>query len=384
MPAEFDNPILGLTDRPQAWLPLALAENGLDRRGNDHYVVARLKKGVTIDQARQELTRVSEEIRQQYPDTNRSVEALVTPLKESVVRGVRPAVWLLFGAVLFVLLIASSNVAHLLLTRSVAREREFAVRRALGAGAGRLARQLVIESVILMLICAVPGLLLTNWSAKSVGLLMPSGLNIPHFDFHVDRNVVLFTLGISLVPGLVLGLLPALYARRVNIISGLAGTFRATGSRSSRRMQKLLVIAETALSVALVIGAGLMVKSFRNLQRLDQGSDARDVLTFRVSTRGARYRDNEQRQRFFQKIMDRLAEIPGVVAVGAAQSHPFYPQFGMTTLTIVGQPASEPGSEPRATALNATPDYFSALKIPLVRGRLFTAGDIAGSLRWPS
>ena len=142
-------------------------------------------------------------------------------------------------------------------------------------------------------------------------MLIPTGLNIPHFDFQVDRNVVLFTLGVSLLPGLALGLLPAMYARRVNIIAGLGGTFRATGSRASKRTQRFLVIAETALSVALLIGASLMVQSFRNLQRLDQGFDPHNVLTFRVSTRGAKYRDNDQRQRFFKDIKDRLAVMPG-------------------------------------------------------------------------
>ncbi|MFY9609601.1 MAG: ABC transporter permease, partial [Blastocatellia bacterium] len=185
MPAGFDNPIFGLTVRPEAWLPLALTESGLDRRGNDHFVVARLKSGVSLGQAQQELTRISEELKQQYPDTNQNITAQVAPLKESVVRGVRPAVLLLMSAVIFVLLIASSNVAHLLLTRSVTREREFAVRRALGAGTFRLLRQLVIESLLLMTLCAVPGFLLTIWGTESVGLLIPSGLNIPQFDFQV-------------------------------------------------------------------------------------------------------------------------------------------------------------------------------------------------------
>jgi putative ABC transport system permease protein len=377
MPEGFDNPIFGLTVRPEAWLPLALAENGLDRRGNDHFVVARLATGVTLGQAQQELTRISEVLKQQYPDTNQSVAAQVAPLKESVVRGVRPAVLLLMGAVLFVLLIASSNVAHLLLTRSIAREREFAVRRALGAGTGRLLRQLVIESVLLMMLCAVPGLLLTIWGTESVGMLIPTGLNIPHFDFHVDRNVVLFTLAISLLPGIALGLIPALYARRVSIVSGLAGTGRVTGSPSSRRLQRFLVIAETALSLALLVGAGLMVQSFRNLQRLDQGFDPNNVLTFRVSTRGAAYADSERRQRFFKEIEDRLATIPGVVSVGAAQFHPVYPQFGLTTVALEGQPAPEPGKEPRVTSVRCTPDYFTAMKIPLQQGQLFTENDTA-------
>jgi putative ABC transport system permease protein len=375
MPRGFDNPIFGLTVSSEAYLPLALNESGLDRRGNNHYVVARLAGGVTVAQAQQELTRISQELKQQYPDTNQNITALVAPLKESVVRGVRPAVLLLMGAVLFVLLIASSNVAHLLLTRSVARGREFAMRQALGAGTFRLVRQLMIESLLLMAVCAGPGLLLTFWGTESVGLLIPTGLNIPHFDFRVDSNVILFTLAISILPGVVLGLIPALYARRVSIVSGLAGTGRTTGSRGSRRLQRFLVIAETALSLALLVGAGLMVQSFRNLQRLDQGFDPDNLLTFRVSTRGAAYKDSAQRQRFFKEIKDRFATIPGVQSVGGAQFHPFYPQFGLTTMTVEGQPVPEPGKEPRATAIRSTPDYFSAMRIPLLQGRFFTEND---------
>ncbi len=379
MPAGFDNPIFGLTVRPEAWLPLALGASGLDRRGNDHFVVARLRNGVTVGQAQQELSRISEELKQQYPDSNQNIAAQVAPLKESVVRGVRPAVLLLMSAVIFVLLIASSNVAHLLLTRSVVREREFAVRRALGAGTLRLLRQLVIESLLLMTLCAVPGFLLTIWGTESVGLLIPSGLNIPQFDFQVDRNVILFTIAIAVLPGIMLGLIPALYARRVNIVSGLAGTARATGSPGSRRLQRILVIAETALSLALLVGAGLMVQSFRNLQRLDQGFDPNNVLTFRVSTRGPAYKDSERRQRFFKDLNDRFAAIPGVESVGATQFHPFYPQFGLTMVVLEGQPVPEPGKEPRVTAIRATPDYFSAMKMPLLRGRLFTENDTAGT-----
>jgi putative ABC transport system permease protein len=379
MPRGFDNPIFGLTVRPEAWLPLALAQNGLDRRGNDHIVVARLAKGVTVTQAQQEMARISEETKQQYPDTNQNVGALVAPLKESVVRGVRPAVLLLMGAVMFVLLIASSNVAHLLLTRSVARQREFAVRQALGAGTLRLLRQLVIESMLLMMLCAGPGLLLTIWGTDSVGALIPVGLNIPHFDFRVDANVILFTLSVSLLPGLILGLIPALYARRVSIVSGLAGTGRVIGTPSSRRLQRFLVVAETALSLALLVGAGLMVQSFRNLQRLDQGFDPDRVLTFRVSTRGSAYLDSGRRQRFFEELHDRFAALPGVQGVGAAQFHPFYPQFGLTTVLLEGRPAPEPGKEPRVTAVRCSPDYLTTMKIRLVQGRLFTENDNAES-----
>jgi putative ABC transport system permease protein len=377
MPASFDNPIFGLTERPQVWLPLALPDSGLDRGSSDHYVVARLAAAVTLSQAQQEISRVSDELQQQYPDTNKNVAALITPLKETVVRGVRPGVLILLCSVLFVMTIASSNVAHLLLTRSVSREREFAVRQALGAGFGRLLRQLVVESLMLMLLCAIPGLLLTIWGTQSVGALIPTGLNIPRFDFQMSGNVVLFTLAISLLPGIVLGLIPALYARRVNLVSSLTGTARLTGSRGSRRLQGFLVIAETALSLALLIGAALMVQSFRSLQRLDQGFDPDARLTFRVSTRGPRYANSDRRKRFFQEIHDRLAAIPGVLSVGAAQVHPFYSQFVTTTVLAEGQPFPEPGKEPRAVAIKSTPDYLSTMTIPLLQGRLFTDNDSA-------
>lgn len=379
VPAGFDNPIFGLIDRPQVWVPLALAETGAPRRGNNHYVVARLANGVTPVTAQQELTRISAELKQQFPDTNRNVTAVVMPLKESVVRGARPAVLLLLGAVLFVLLIASSNVAHLLLTRSVVREREFAVRQALGASAGHLLRQLVIESLLLMSFCAVPGLLLTIWGSRSVGLLIPTGLNIPRFNFQVDALAIIFTLAISLVPGVALGLVPALYARRVNLVSRLTGTTRSTGGPRSRRLQNLLVIAETALSLALLIGAGLMVQSFRNLQRLDQGFNPKNVLTFRVSTRGAEYKENDRRQRFFKEIHDRLATIPGVQSVGIAQFHPFYPSFGLNPVWAEGQPIPELGKEPRATAITISPDYLPTMSVSLLRGRLFQPTDTTGT-----
>jgi putative ABC transport system permease protein len=379
MPAEFDNPIFGLTERPQLWVPLALPENGLDRTRNDIYVVARLRDGVSVIQARDELTRISAEIREQYPDTNANINALVTPLKEIIVRGIRPAVLLLLGAVLILLLIASSNVAHLLLTRSVVREREFALRQSLGASSVRLIRQLVIESLVLMTVCVVPGYFLTVWGTKSVGLLIPPGLNIPQFEFAIDRNVILFALAIAALPGLVLGLVPALYARRINLVSGLNASSRASGSRGNRRLQKALVVGEVALSMALLICAGLMVKSFRHLQSLDQGFDPKNVLTFRVSTRGAAYKENEQRQRFYKQVHDRLSNLPGVLAVGAVQHHPVYPQFGLTTAIVEGQPLPESGREPIVSALRCTPDYFGAMKIDLVDGRLFTELDTAGT-----
>jgi putative ABC transport system permease protein len=368
MPEGFDNPIFGLPEKPQVWIPLRHPETGLDRRGNDHFVIARLKEGVTLHEAQDDVARISASIAEQYPDTNRNVTARVAPLKEIIVRDVRSAVWFLLASVLLVVLIASANVAHLQLSRSIERAREFALRRALGAGTARVIRQLLSESLVLMVLCAVPGMLLTLWGTRAVGLLIPSGLNIPSFEFRMDLNVILFTLGISFLPAVLLGLIPAVHAGS-QIVKGLGGMARSAGASGANRIQKVLVVAEAALSLTLLVGAALMLQSFRNLERLDQGFDSRQSLTFRVSTRGAEYQSNESRQRFFNELGDRFAAIPGVTAVGAAQSHPFYPQFALTTALPEGRPVPEPGKELRLTALRCSPQYLPTMKISLLRGR---------------
>lgn len=381
MPQGFDNPIFGLTEKPQVWLPLRHPATGGDRRNNDHFVIARLKKGVSMPEAQDDILRISAAIAEQFPDTNRNVTARVAPLKEIIVRDVRGAVWFLLGSVLLVVLIASANVAHLQLSRSIERGREFAVRRALGASTGRVIRQLLSESVVFMILCALPGLLLTLWGTRVVGKLIPAGLNIPQFEFQMDLNVAVFTLLISLLPAVLLGLVPAIHAGRAQIVKGLGGMTRSAGSASANRFQKMLVVGEAALSLALLVGAALMLQSFRNLEGLDQGFDPSQTLTFRVSTRGAEYQPNERKQRFFKELHDRFSAIPGITAVGAAQSHPFYPQFALTTALPEGRPVPEPGKELRLTALRCTPQYLPAMRIQLLRGRLLDDSD--GNMRTP-
>ena len=380
MPQGYDNPLFGNVVPPQAWIPLGLpaTSNELDRRGNNHLVIARLKPGVSVEQARQELVRISMHLGEIYPETNRSIEALVTPAKERLVRGIRPQLLMLFGAVLFVLLVACGNVANLLLTRALGRQREMAVRRALGAGLGHLLRQLIVESLLLTGLCGVLGLLLAAWGTSALSLLMPDGFRASGNPLSIDGNVLLFTLGIVLLTGLVFGLVPAVHAARSQLEKTLhTGALRATGGRQSRRLQGVLVVSEVALCLVLLIGAGLMGRSFARLQAMDPGFAPDHLLTFRVSTRGPEYQEGERREAFFRRVEEGIATIPGVTGVGVAQALPFFPQFLATPVTLDAAPPPEPGSEVRVGMTRVTPSFLATMKVPLLQGRFFDSRDTA-------
>ncbi len=380
MPADFVATFIGLAETPKLWLPLADPASGLDRGRRRYVVVARLRDGVSVEQARDDLQGVSLALREQYPEQLAQVEALVTPLAERSIRQVRPALLLLFAAVACVLLVAGGNVANLLLSRTLERRRELALRRALGARAGRILRQLTVESLVLTLLCAGLGLLLAAWGTGTVNLLVPAGgFNMPDLDTGVSARVLLFTLGLALLTGLVFGAVPATYALRLRLDDALsAGAVRSVGERRSRRLQRALVVAEVAVSLMLLIGAGLMVRSFASLQQLDPGFDADNLLTFRVSTRGPEYGTPEAREAFFRQVNERIREQSGVVASGASQALPFFPQFATLPASVDSAP-SEPGHEPRVAVRRSTPDYLSTLRVPLLRGRTLEAMDTMAS-----
>lgn len=378
MPQGYINPAFSLDVLPQAWIPLGLADSGLDRRATNHLVVGRLKDGVTVAQARKELEALSLTMAQQYPDSNENVRALVTPLAEAITRSIRPALMLLFGAVSFVLLVACGNVANLLLTRALGRRREIAVRRALGASIGRLSRQLITESLVLALLAGGLGLVLAAWGSGSIHLLLPSGPGTPQVDMGVDRNVILFTLGLSLATGLGFGLVPAVHALKLNLGSGLGvAALRSTEGRSSQRLRHGLVVAEVALSLVLLVGAGLMVRSFVGLAQLDPGFDSEELLTFRVSTRGADYEDGAARSEFFRRVAEGMSTVPGVQSVGLTQSVPFFSGFNNNIIELGDRPVPEVGSEPRVLLRRILPGYLETLGIPLHQGRMLTDNDRA-------
>lgn len=377
MPRDYENPVFGLGVRPQAWIPAQLPETGLDRGpvANGFLVMAHLRDGVSLQQARKEMAAIGRQLQSEYPDANRSVDVLVTGAAEPIVRRSRPAMILLLGSVLFVLLVACANVANLLLTRTVERQSEMAIRRALGASARILGRQLLIESLVLAVAGGAFGLLVAWWGTRAVLGLLPESPLIPQLDFRPDATVLVFSLSVTVATGALLGLLPILQVvRRGPERPLLPGTHRTTGDRERRRTRGALVVGEVALSLALLIGAGLMMRSFARLQALDPGFDPAGLLTFRVSTRGERYQAMDARLAFFRDVRDSIAGAPGVSAVGVCQAHPFFAIFGQTAVSLDRAPAAE-GQEPRVLVRQTLPGYFDAMGMTLQEGRAFEETD---------
>jgi putative ABC transport system permease protein len=298
-----------------------------------------------------------------------------------MVGDIRKAVFVLLGAVGFVLLIACANVANLLLARAAARESEMAVRTALGAGRGRLMRQLLTESVILSLAGAGLGLLVSVWGVELLIGLQPQG--IPRLDnVRIDFNVVLFTLGLAVLTGLVFGLIPAFQSTR----GGVAGTLKEGGrgaitSRGGARLRGALVVAEMALAVMLLAGAGLLIRSFTKLAAVDPGFRVEDALTFEISLPDARYGEEAQQVAFFDQVMPKLRALPGVQDAGAVISLPLSGTSIVLSFEIEGRPPVAPSQQPAMQVRVATADYFKTIGIPLKRGRLFNDFDRAGSPR---
>jgi len=374
MPPETNNPVFGNPNPPHAWLPLALPAGGLDRRVAGHVVLARLRSGVGLDQARQELAGISARLLRAHTDLTR--EALVAPAGERLVRDLRASVLLLFGAGLAVLLVGCGNVANLLLTRAVERQREIALRQALGASTSFLLRQLLTEGLVLSLAGCGAGLLLAHWGIRWLPLLMTTAGG--PFRFQLDAGVVAFTLAAAMVTGVGFGLVPALYGLRPDLGRSLgAGAVRATADGGRQRLRRALVVGEVALSLVLLIGASLMLRSVARLQALNPGFDPERLLSFRVSTRGAEYRDHARRADFHGRVAERLNQTPGVVAAGGVQFLPLFPAFGQFPVLPDGR--VESGAEQRAVYLRATPGFFEAMRIPILQGRAIEPRDGAES-----
>jgi putative ABC transport system permease protein len=378
MPRDFENPVMGPGGvRPQAWIPAQLAEGTLERGpvANGFLVMARLKDGVSLQQAREEMAAIGRSLRAEHPDANRNVDVLVTGAAAPIVRRSRPAMILLLGSVFFVLLVACANVANLLLSRAVERQGEMGIRRALGASPGILGRQILAESLVLAAAGGALGLLMAWWGTRAVLGLLPESPFVPRLDFTPDATVLAFALSVTVVSGASLALLPVIQVvRRGREGPLLPGSHRTTGDRERRLTRGALVVGEVALSLALLIGAGLMTRSFARLQALDPGFDADGLVTFRVSTRGARYQDPAARLAFFRDVRDSIAAAPGVSAVGVGQAHPFFSAFGDTPVSLDRAPAAE-GSEPRVVVRQVLPGYFEAMGMRIQSGRSIEETD---------
>jgi putative ABC transport system permease protein len=371
MPAGFDFP-----EQTELWSPLAL-DPAAERRNNRYLEVAgRLKPGVTVAQAQAQMDAINQSLAAEYDDTNRGSGVKVTELREQLVGNLRPTLLVLLGAVAFVLLIGCANVANLLLARATSRRKEIAVRTALGASRARIARQLLTESFLLSLAGGGAGLLLSVWMTDLFVAISPA--NSPRFgEIKPDGRVFLFTLGVTLVTGLIFGLAPAFQASQADLNETLKEGGRS-GSEGGRRnrVRSLLVVSEIALSFMLLAGAGLLVRSFIRLRDVSPGFNPDGVLTMRLSLLPAKYPTDQQKRDFFKLATERMAELPGVKSAAAVLTLP----LGGDTFSVgrafirEGRPAT-PEESVNAAFYLATPDYFRTLQIPVTAGRAFTDRD---------
>jgi len=369
MPPSFQFP-----DRnSELWTPIAFTAAQAQQHGS-HYVsvFGRLKPGVTTEQARTEMSAIAARLAEQYPSSNAGWSTIVVPMQEFEVRDIKPALLVLLGAVAVVLLIACANVANLLLARSTARQREIALRTALGASRRRVVRQLLTESVLLAVVGGGAGLLLAAWGTQSLLALAPEDL--PRVkDVALDGRVLGFTLLVTLITGIVFGLVPALQASRPNLNETLKeGGRGTTGGR--HRIRSSLVITEVALALVLLVGAGLLIRSFIRLQQVNPGFNTKNAMSANVALPGRKYPNSDQHLTFFTQLIEKIAALPGVVAVGASQSLPIQGDY-LVGFTIQGRPPNPPGEDKSTNYYAVTPDYFRAMGIPLLRGRLFTKQD---------
>jgi putative ABC transport system permease protein len=377
MPPEFGRlPIAA--DFPQqvaVWLPLGLDLKHADREDWYLRVVGRLRDGVGIERARRQLQTIQARLERTYPATYQEEgwDLYLVSFHEHVVRDIRPALLALFGAVCLVLLIACANIANLLIVRLVSREREMFLRLSLGATRLRLVRHSLTENALLMALGGVAGFLLAAWGLRLLVRLSPG--NIPRLEaVRLDGTVLVFTALATALCALLLGIAPALYAARASLQGGLTEGGRTTGLRS-RRAANALVVVEVALSFVLLVGAGLMIKSFLLLQHVDPGFDPENVLTMRLTLPEGRYAEPERRAAFFRTLTARLQALPAVSSAAAVSHLPFGGTYSSGTTQFEGYDELEVLTELRSV----TPDYFRTLGIPLVRGRSFTWRDDAAA-----
>lgn len=374
MPPDFEMPyqLRGV----EVFLPLRLTPDQQRARGN-HFLggVGRLKPGVSMDTARREAEAIFSRLEAAYPDTNRRYRAKVLPLQEEVVARFRPVLLLLQAAVAFVLLIACANVANLLLARSAARERELAIRAALGADRRRLVAQLLTESLLLAAAGAGLGLLIAALTLDGLTRILPLPLT---GSASMDLRLLGFTLLTSLGSVGLFGLIPAWQVSRPNLAEGLREGAKGTASPAQRRLRQSLVAAEVALATALLIGAGLMVRSLWSLQRVDPGFRPEGVLTAGVALPEARYPDGAARSAFIARLVDRAAQIPGVTHAAAVSTLPFGGSTTTSTYSLDGR--QEGPDAPMAQLLAVTPDFFEAFGLPLLRGRTFQGREQRGAI----
>ncbi len=373
MPPEFQFP-----PKQEIWAPQVLTEQDRQLRGPNYYTtIARLQPGATLEQAQAEMRAIGTQLAREYPRTNAGFTVGVVPLADHLVGEVRPALLVLLAAVGFVLLIACANVANLLIARGAERQAEFAVRAALGAGRWRLIRQMITESVLLAFMGATGGILLAFWGIDLIRALGPS--DFPRLDkVGLDATVLGFTLGLSMLTALGFGLAPGWLLSALGSRQSLKESRRtASGGTTSSMVRRGLVVAQVALALVMLIGAGLLARSFLELLNVELGFQSARVLALQVFVYGNKYPSNSERLQFLESTLERLSALPGVEAAGATSFLPFVEaQIDIDSkYTIGGHPVPAEEEAPTVNVTIVTPGYFHALQIPLLRGRVFSASD---------
>ena len=375
MPPTFIGPSPGSV-RMEMFVPVGqLSDQPVWQNRGNHpglYGLARLKPGVTIEQADADMNTLAANLEQQYPDSNSGSRVKLLPLMEVFVSDIRRALWVIFAAVGFVLLIACANIANLLLARATARRKEMAIRTAVGASRWRLGRQLLTESVLLSLLGGALGLLLARWGIDLILYVSPNA--IPRSaEIGLDWTVLGFTGGVSFLTGILFGLVPALQAGEVDVHETLKETGRGVTGRQWLRSS--LVVVEVATTLVLLIGAGLMIRSFYLLQKVNPGFSYEHLTSFSVALPDKKYPTEENAISFYKRLLDNLSALPGVESTAAASGLPLGNNGWQTGFVVDGQPVPPREQTPLMEACLVTPDYFRAMNIPVLRGRVFTDRD---------
>ena len=371
LPAGFDFP----NDKIEVWRPMAMSSQmAQNREGKWLKVAGRLKTGVSLEQAAAAMDTISERLAESYPKTNAGWGVNLIPLHDELVGDVRGFLLLLFGAVLFILLIACVNVANLLLARAAVRQRENAIRAALGASRLRLLRQFLVENLLLATLGGLLGLALAFWSLDALVALSPK--DVPGLaKTAIDGRVLGFTVALSVLTTLLFGIVPAWQASKPDLNETLKEGGQSSTGNAGRRVQGALIIVEVAAGVVLLVGAGLMIHSFVRLRAVDPGFNPSNVLTMRIALSANKYGENHRSIAFFEEALERIKDLPGVVSAGAVQDLPMRKNEMSFAFSIEGRPDTQVASHSEAAYRAVTEDYFRTMRIPLVAGRGFTADD---------
>ncbi|HZR56091.1 MAG TPA: ABC transporter permease [Terriglobales bacterium] len=378
MPAKFSFPISpDPKSQPQLWTPMAWTNEQRVVRGNHNYlVIARLQPGVDVKQAQAEMNTISSRLEQQYPADDKGWGANVVPLREELVGDVRPALLILLGAVAFVLLIACANVANLVLVKTLARQKEIAIRTALGASAVRVLRQILSETLMLSFTGGMLSLFVAHFGVRLIVAFLAQSLPRAT-DIGLDGWVLAFTLLISLLTGVIAGLVPAFRATKTNLNESLKqGLGRTDADSGGNRTRSILVVSEIALSLVLLIGAGLMIRSLSRLRNVDPGMDTHNVLTMSIDLSRVKYAQPVQQANFFDQLLQHVRRLPGVESASAIDFLPLGNGGSTQPIAVEGRPMVPMAEQPEVAVRSIEPEFIRTMRIPLLQGRAFNNADV--------